>query len=249
MVSAVLLGACGSFTSLDQIDGRLRAEGFGDVDVTVDERNFSAVVVTADAPRGSTPREGELQAAEVVWDAFPRRFALLRTEIDGRDRRWTYSQLSERFGDRPDRLDRRDLEDDGNRFLVVSALALLVVAVLVLATLAAVAILITRANRRRSAASPPSQPWMPPGHAPVPPPDGWAPAAGVSLEKDAEPPADDGSPVPPTPPPSWTGGPASAPAPPPLRKEPRPDRAEARRIGRRPPGPTPDAAHTPPGWG
>lgn len=251
VAALVLLGGCATFELLDDMGQRLEAKGFRDVDVRVDERTLSDLVVVADAPRGTSAREGQAQAAEVVWDTFPRRFDILRTEIDGRDQRWTYPELEERFGDRPDRLDRRELEADWNRFVVVTALAVLVVGVVGLGGLGVVLVLVRRSSRRRTAPTPPTRPWMPPGHGPVPPPGGWTPAPGVSLTEEDGAPAQ-GAPAPapptptPTPPASWTG---DGPRWPPLPTSPRRQRDEDRRLGRRPTGPRPDADHTPPGWG
>ncbi|QYG92026.1 hypothetical protein HC251_05965 [Iamia sp. SCSIO 61187] len=240
-VALVALAACSTISSLSGLIEDLQDEGFTDVSANVDTSDTSVLVVSAGAPGATDVEEAQDQAAEIVWTRFPRRFEGLRVSIDGERREWTYAELEEELGARPDGLDDTELQDDFNRLAVYVVVGALVAGVVGLVAVGLIVLVVVR--NRRKAAGPPTriQPWMPPGvpTGPTPPPGGWAPApspptaaTGPSLEK---PPVA-------TPPPS--GASWSEPA------TPAPDaRSDARRLGRRPRGPRPDAAHTPPGWG
>lgn len=233
-VALVALAACSTISSLSGLIEDLRDEGFTDVTANVDTSDTSVLVVSADAPGATEVSEAQDQAAEVVWTRFPRRFEGLRVSIDGERREWTYAELEQELGARPDGLDDTDLQGDVDRlavYVLVGALGAGVVGLIAVGLIVAVVV----RNRRKVAPPTRIQPWMPPGvpTGPTPPPGGWTPA----------PPAV--APPPPPPPPpgaSWTE--PATPAP-----DARTDaRTDARRLGRRPRGPRPDAAHTPPGW-
>lgn len=258
---AVLAG-CATFDVLTDLQGDLEEAGFGDVTTNIATTDASVLVVSADAPVDTTTEEGQDQAAQVVWEQLPRRFEVLRATIDGERREWTYAELEDELGPRPDDLDTsEDLGDDLNRTAISLVLGLTAAGVVGIGVVGLLVFFVVRANRRNAATRPRPhpQPWMPPpggpggqpSGAPVPPAGGWAPAsappgpptptppqpAGPSLEKtDPVPGPPSGQwPVPPPPPPAPAGR--------------RPKDPDARRLGRRPRGPQPDQAHTPPGWG
>lgn len=273
----VLLAGCGTFSTMTDLAGRLEDDGFRNVRVNFDQRNLGVLVVRADAPSGSSTEEGQEAAAKVVWDTFPRRVDAVRITIDGDGRGWTYAEMEEAFGERPDRLDRTALDDDLTRLAVTSVVGALAVGVVVLVLVGVTILLVARSRRRGRVVGQPVQPWMPPDHRPVPPDGGWVPAgsappSGVSLAKQGEDTGNadadtssgtgtstgtssgTGTTTPPTfaPPPvpsAWTGldDGAAGRSPEPRERGRRRD-PDARRLGRRPPGRRPDAAHTPPGW-
>lgn len=255
-VALVVLGACSTIGSLSGLIEDLQDEGFTDVSANVDTSDTSVLVVSADPPGATDVEEAQDQAAEIVWTRFPRRFEGLRVSIDGDRQEWTYAELEEELGARPAGLDDADLQGDFDRLAVYVVVGALVTGGVGLAAVGLIVLVVVR-NRRK--APPPTriQPWMPPGvpTGPTPPPRGWTPAP--------TPPA--ASPTSPRPPaPQTTGGPTTGgpsretravPTPPPAGASwsdpatPAPAaRTDARRLGRRPRGPRPDAAHTPPGW-
>lgn len=320
IAALAFLAGCSTIGSLAALIEDLRDEGFGDVSVTIDQRDTSVLVVSADAPGGTAVGDAQDKAADVVWTRFPRRFDGLRVTIDGERAEWTYEELEDELGPRPEGLEDGDLGDDVNRVAVIGLIGVLVAGLVGIGIIVLVVVLVVRSSRRKAAAGPPTQPWMPPGvptaGGPVPPPGGWAPASAPpgpprppgpsappgpptwsgpvdpttprpwapppptppSLAKDPLPPASPGEATTPlgsdpdrpgtpadedthpaapphgpgTPPPAPDGAPTAVPpgfpppaGPPPTR---RPRDPEARRLGRRPRGPKPDKAHTPPGW-
>lgn len=274
LVGLVLLAGCSAVTALGDLQGELEAEGFRDVSANISSSSASVLVIEAKAPLGESATEAQDQAAEVVWTRFPRRFEALQVTIDGEGREWAYAELEEELGARPDDLDTStEIGDELTRSTVYVLLGMLVAGVVAVALIGVVVFLVVRANRRRAATrpTPRPQPWMPTGvpGAPMPPPGGWAPASAPPA-----PPSPDAPPTPDAPPslakppptepaaapPSWEQPPPVPPAPPawtpPTPPTPSPAPAagrtrdpDARRLGRRPRGPVPDKAHTPPGWG
>jgi hypothetical protein len=239
------LAACSTISSFADLIEELQEEGFTDVSANIDQRNASALVVSADAPAGTTVTDAQDQAAEVVWTRFPRRFEGLRVTIDGEREEWTYDQLEDELGPRPAGLEDGDLGDDINQVALIAVIGTLVAGVVGIAVVGLIVFLVVRANRRNRPPRPTwphPQPWMPPppgmptSGGPVPPPGGWAPAGAPPGPTPAppSPPSLAKAPVPPFPP-----APAGR-----RRRDP-----DARRLGRRPRGATPDKAHTPPGWG
>ena len=246
----VLVAGCAAFDVLGDLTGDLEDAGFESVTANVSPTNASLVVISADAPRGRDVAEAQDEAAEVVWTRFPRRFEALRITIDGEREEWTYAELEDQLGSRPDDLDTStEIGDEWTRMSVAVVLGLVAAGVVAILVIGLVVLLVVRANRRNAAnrPQPRPQPWMPPGMpatgGPVPPPGGWAPVGA--------PPGPPAHPAPPVAPPTLAKapvGPTTGPAPvAPAGRRPRdPD---ARRLGRRPRGRVPDKAHTPPGWG
>lgn len=249
----LLLGSCSTIRVFTDFAGVLRDAGFDDVAVTIDSRGAGVLVVSASGPAGDTLDEAHERAAELVWQRFPRRFEGVRITVDGERRDHTRAQLEEEYGPRPASLDETDLTDEVTRFGVTALVAAAIGGVVVVVGIVVVVLLVVRARRRRPprpAFAPPGAyphgggghptPWMP-VEVPTPaqwPPPGDAPGA-------AGPPSPPPPPPPTWPPPGETGGPAVAPSDLRPRSE---DCSTRRRLGRRPPGPTPPSDHTPPGW-
>ena len=252
------LAACSTVEAFSDLDGDLRSAGFTSTQVTVAGGDPVVLVVSADAPAGDTTTEGHEQAAELIWDRFPRRFEAARLTIDDDTRTVTRAELQEQFGDRPNGLDEGgDLADEVGRLGLGLLLGVLVLGLVLVFVAGLVTLLVVRARRaaRLQAAGhgghpgplatpvpwapPPAGP-MPPAPSPtgpVPPPAGWAPAAPAPGWDEPRDPAD------PDPQPSMAA--ADAASEPPATSE---DRAERRRLGRRPRGPRPPATQLPPGW-
>ena len=243
-----VLAACSTISSFTNLIEELQEEGFTDVSANIDQRNASSLVVSADAPDDTTVTDAQDQAAEVVWTRFPRRFEGLRVTIDGEREEWTYDQLEDDLGPRPEGLEDGDLGDDINQVALIAVIGTLAAGVVGILVVGLIVFLVVRANRRNRPPRPSwpaPQPWMPPpsgvpsAGGPVPPPGGWAPV-GAPPGPAPGPPSLAKAPVPP-------GGPVAPVPPGPTGRRPRdPD---ARRLGRRPRRPAPDQAHTPPGWG
>ncbi len=195
LVAVLLVAGCATVQTIADLTDRLEDDGFRHVRVTVDQRDLGVLVVNADAPRGSSTEEGQEAAAEVVWTTFPRRFDAVRTTIDGEGRRWSHAELQDTFGDRPEGLDGTALESDLTRLVVGSIVGVVVVGVVLLVVVGVTILLVVRSRRRRVVGQPvpPVQPWMPPGHQPVPPPPlgatpepGPAPVSAPSGRHDRE---------------------------------------------------------------
>lgn len=253
LVALALLAGCSTIGSLTGLTEDLEDEGFTRVRPNIDQSDPSTLVVAADPPDDTTIEEAQTQAAEIVWTRFPRRIGGLRVTIDGEGREWTYAELEDELGPRPDGLDSQgDLGDEVNRIAVFGVIGILLAGVLGIGLVGLVVLLVVRSNRRSAASGPRPlpRPWMPPGvpgggtqaGTPVPPPGGWASAS-----------APPGPPTSPAAPPAGPGPsrpeepmvPSGPPAPAGRRRR----DPDARRLGRRPRGPVADQAHTPPGWG
>ncbi len=254
MALILVAGGC-AIVDVTNLASELEQEGFDDVTTTVEPD--SVLVVSARSPSGATTEEAQDQAAEIVWERFPRSFEGLRLTVDGETERLSYDDLEDELGPRDEDLDAGgDVVDDVTRSLVVVVVALVAGALALVLIVAVVAIVLTRRSRRRRATPTPVGPWAPPvlsttdpardpttdpTKGPIPPPAGWGnPAPGAAPSP--PPPPDTPRPVP-----TWTPAPPR-PRPVDLRKVPVETKADRRRLGRRPRGPLPDAAHTPPGW-
>ena len=228
LVGAVLLVlgglvGCSTVQAFTDLASELEGEGFSDVSVNVAGGDPVALTVSADSPAGTGTEEARDQAAEVVWDTFPRRLDEVRLTIDGEGGTLTAAELQERFGDRPAGLEEGDLGDDVNRVGVGVLVGLLLAGVLVVATAGVVALLVVR--RRRRTAARPRPPWAPTGPVPpaagtgpppagpVPPPGGWTPVGGPPPAPPTGPegPPVTGAPVPPGAPSPTPDGPPPAP--------------------------------------
>jgi len=197
---AVLVG-CSTFDALTDLQGDLEEEGFSDVTANIAPTDASAVVISASAPEETTPEEAQDRAADVVWQQFPRRFEVLRVTIDGEEEQWSYAQLREELGPRPDDLDTsKEIGEDLTRSATAVVLGATAAGVLLVGFIGLVVVLGVRARRRSSPAlpRPHPQPWMPPSMpsaTPSPPPGGWAPASAPP-----GPPGSAAAPGPPAPP-------------------------------------------------
>jgi hypothetical protein len=266
---AAIVG-CSTIEAFTDLTGALRAEGFSDVEATVGGDGSPVVlVVTADAPSGSSTDEALDEATEIVWTTFPRRFDVLQLTVDGEGRRLDYAEIEEDLGARPARLDETDLTDEVTR-LSLGLVVGLVAGVLLVALVVGIVLLVaTRRRRRRGVIGGPPPTgltaWAPPVGAPGGPPPAWGPPTGPPAawappphasppESTSPPPGpiEGGPPTGPPPPPPAPPAPTppATPAALPLTAEERADaKREARRIGRRPRGPRPPATQVPPGWG
>ncbi len=253
--SLLVLGSCATIRVFTDFAEVLRDAGYDDVAVTIDSRGAGVLVVSASAPGGDTLDEAHDRAAELVWRRFPRRFEGARITIDGERRNHTRAQLEETYGPRPASLDETDLTDEVTRFGVTALVAAAVGGVVVLVGAGLVVFFVLRARRRRPpgptvfvppGTHPPGvshpTPWMPVESSPPQ----WQPTPGEAAQPPTAPPTL----TPPPPPSAWPSpGAMSSPAPSPTtRHAPPEDRSTRRRLGRRPPGPTPPPDQTPPGW-
>ena len=171
-------------------------------------------------PNPFQARAEQDRAAEVIWRNLPFRIDRISVRSSSSDfparREYPRAVLEQRFGPRPDNLD-RSASDIARRAVLIAG----VVALVVLAAVVLIIVLVVRAVRRRPTPQPggpwpqggPQQPWgqpgwgqpgygqAPPGYGQAPPPQGWPPPQPPPGQAAPPPPAPQGRPPAPPPPP------------------------------------------------
>ncbi len=178
-VALVALASCGAIRAQVDLSSRLRRAGFDNVKVRTDETNgFSTV--TVEAKRSGSSSDAQNEAAQVVWTKFPRRVDAVVVNIDGNEQRYTRSEMTNRFGPRPARLDDKSIADDV-RSIGIGVIIALAIGGLVCVGLIVLIVLLVRNSRRKRRAAGPMYPGYPggPGYAGGPgspdPPPGYQP--------------------------------------------------------------------------
>jgi hypothetical protein len=260
VAAAAALAGCELATGTVRTATELQEAGIRDPNLQYED-GVADLEYDAD-PNPLQARAEQDRAAEIIWRNLPFRIdRIVVSPSSGSGdflprRDYPRAVLEQRFGPRPDDLD-RSASDIARRAVLVAGIVALVLLVLVVLII----VLVVRAIRRRPAPQPAApwppggpQPWGQPGYGPPPqgqpgygpPPQGWPPP---------QPPP--GQAAPPPPPPQ--GWPPAAAAPPPAgpppsaappAAPPAPERPPARGPGdtqRLEPGPPPDDQGQPPG--
>lgn len=111
----VVVGGCGAVTELIRLQQRIEDAGYRVESVFHEDFGRSANEVQIEArsgSRGQEPPAGQEDIAEIVWTTYPRRFDVVRVELDNDITVFSRAELQERFGVRDASLDARDFGDD-----------------------------------------------------------------------------------------------------------------------------------------
>jgi len=239
-VAAVLAG-CELATGTVRTATELQEAGIGDPDLQYED-GVASLEYDAD-PNPLQARAEQDRAAEVIWLNLP--FRVDRIVVSPRSgssdftprRDYPRALLEQRFGPRPDDLD-RSASDIARRAVLIAGIVALVLLVLVVVII----VLVVRALRRRPAPPPagpwpqggPQQPWGQPGWGQPPPPGqpGWGQPPGQPWPP-PQAPAPGQAPAPPQPPPGQPPPPEA----PPTQAPPAGGPGDTQRLE---PGPPPD---------
>ena len=151
-LTLVVAAGCGTIGAFVDLQDELQDQGFSDVNVNVDSDSGGDVLrIEATGPPGDTLEEARRKAAEIAWTTFPRRFQLLRLDINGQSVTLNRAQLEQEFGARDPDLDDKELEDDIRYLGIGLRLALAVGFVLCVGLIILIIVLVRRSGKKKRA--------------------------------------------------------------------------------------------------